>query len=116
MSENSVFRTTYVRKYINVQLKPGFLQRIALCLSKLTKMSDNGDNAHFSGLRSIWRPYFANVNNDKMRAANESYALKMNIIVIFVSKIHILNPRLACVQSIFTNLAYKSNNCLAGDV
>ena len=54
LSENSVFRTTYVSKYdTNVQLKPGFLQRIALCLSKLTKMSDNSNNVHFSGVRFI---------------------------------------------------------------
>ena len=96
LSENFVFRTTYVRKYdMNAQLKPGFLQRIALCL---TKMSDNNNNVHFSGVRFIWRPYFANVNNDKMRAANESNVLKMNIIVIFVSKIHILHSRLAFIQ------------------
>ena len=45
LSENFVFRTTNVRKYdMNVQLKPGFLQRIALCL---TKMSDNNNNVHF---------------------------------------------------------------------
>ena len=76
LSENFVFRTTYVRKYdMNEQLEPGFLQCIALCL---TKMSDNNNNnVHFSGIRFIWRPYFANVNNDKMRAANESNILKM---------------------------------------
>ena len=51
-----------------------------------------------------------------MRAANESYALKMNTIVIVVSKIHILHPRLAFVKGIFTNLAYKSNNCLVSAV
>ena len=96
LSENFVFRTTYIRKYdMNVQLKPGFLQRIALCL---TKMSDNNNNVHFSGVRFIRRPYFANVNIDKMRAANESNVLKMSIIVIFVSKIHILHSRLAFVQ------------------
>ena len=54
LSENSVFRTTYTSKYnINVQLKPGFLQRIALCQSKFTKMSDNSNNVHFSGVRFI---------------------------------------------------------------
>ena len=52
LSENFVFRTTYVRKYdMNEQLKPGFLQRIALCL---TKMSDNNNNnVHFSAVRFI---------------------------------------------------------------
>ena len=80
---------------MNVQLKPGFLQRIALCL---TKMSDNNNNVHFSGIRFIRRPYFANVNIDKVRAANESNVLKMSIIVIFVSKIYILHSRLAFVQ------------------
>ena len=51
LSKNFVLRTTYVRKYdINVQLKPAFLQRIALCL---TKMSDNNNNVHFSGVRFI---------------------------------------------------------------
>ena len=101
LSENSVFRTTYVGKYdINVQLKPGFLQHISLRRSKLTKTNDNSNNVHFSGIRFIWRPYFANVNNDKMRATNESYVkmIKMNAIVIFVSKIHILHSRLAFVQ------------------
>ena len=61
-------------------------------------MSDNSNNVHSSGVTLIWRVYFANVNNDKMRAANESYALKMNIIVIFISRIHILRPRLAFIQ------------------
>ena len=40
LSENSVFWTTYVRKYmydINVQLKPGFFQHIALRRGKLKK-------------------------------------------------------------------------------
>ena len=51
LSENFVFRTIYVRKYdMNVQLKSDFLQRIALCL---TKMSDNNNNIHFSGVRFI---------------------------------------------------------------
>ena len=52
LSQNFVFRTTYVRKYdMNEPLKPGFLQRIALCL---TKMSDNNNNkVHFSGVRFI---------------------------------------------------------------
>ena len=27
LSENSIFRATYIRKYINLQLKPGFLQK-----------------------------------------------------------------------------------------
>ena len=43
-------------------------------------MSDNSNNVHFSGVRFIC---FARAHNGKMRAANESYALKMNIIVIF---------------------------------
>ena len=45
---------TYVRKYdINVQLKPVFLQHIALRRSKLTKMCDNSNNVHSSGVRFI---------------------------------------------------------------
>ena len=39
---------SYVKYDMNVQLKPGFLQRIALCL---TKMSDNNSYVHFSGVR-----------------------------------------------------------------
>ena len=39
-------------------------------------MSDNSNNVHFEGVR------FVRADNGKMRAANESYALKMNIIVI----------------------------------
>ena len=54
-------------------------------------MSDNSNNVHFPGVRFICSPYlaiklgpcFARADNGKMRAANESYALKMNIIVIF---------------------------------
>ena len=54
LSENSVFRTTYVGKYdINVQLKLGFLQHISLHRSKLTKINDNSNNVHFSGIRFI---------------------------------------------------------------
>ena len=50
--------------------------------SKLTKMSDNSNNVHFSGVRFIC---FARADNGKMRAANLSYALKMNIIVILTN-------------------------------
>ena len=53
-------------------------------------MSNNSNNVHFSGERLICSPYltiivprFALVDNDKTRAANESSALKMNIIVTF---------------------------------
>ena len=54
LSKNSIFQTTYIRKYdINVQLKPGFLQLIELRQSKLTEMSDNINNVHFSGVRFI---------------------------------------------------------------
>ena len=53
-------------------------------------MNDNSNNVHFLGVRLICSPYlaikigpsFARVDNGKMRAANESYAPKMNIIVI----------------------------------
>ena len=53
-------------------------------------MSDNINNVHFLGVRFISSPYlslkigpcFAQADNGKMRATNESYALKMNIIVI----------------------------------
>ena len=51
-------------------------------------MSDNGNNVHFSGVRSICSPYLAVksvlASLRLIRALNESYALKMNIIVIFV--------------------------------
>ena len=54
-------------------------------------MSDDSSNVHFSGVKFICSPYlaiksalacFARADNGKMRAANESYALKMNTIVI----------------------------------
>ena len=45
-------------------------------------MSDNSNNVHFSGVRFICSPCFARANTDKIRATNEFYALKMNIIVI----------------------------------
>ena len=52
-------------------------------------MSNNSNNVHFAGERLICNPYliiivprFARADNDKIRAANESSALKMNIIVI----------------------------------
>ena len=55
-------------------------------------MSNNSNNVHFSGERLICNPYliiivprFARADNDKIRAANESSALKMNIIVIFTA-------------------------------
>ena len=56
-------------------------------------MSDNSNNAHFSGVRFICSPYLATKSalasqDGKMRAANESYALKMNIIVIFSAEVH----------------------------
>ena len=44
-------------------------------------MSDNSNIVHFSDVRFIRLPHFASVSNDKMLAANEFYALKMNIIV-----------------------------------
>ena len=51
-------------------------------------MSNNSNNVHFSGKRLTCNPYviiiiprFARADNDKIRAANESSALKMNIIV-----------------------------------
>ena len=45
-------------------------------------MNDNSNNVHFSGVRFICSPYLT--DNGQMRAANESYALKMNIIVILL--------------------------------
>ena len=49
-------------------------------------MSDNSNNVHFSGIRFICSPYLAiKSNNGKMWAANESYALKMNIIVMIIA-------------------------------
>ena len=52
-------------------------------------MSNNSNNVHFSGEGLICNPYliiivsrFAWADNDKIRAANESSALKMTIIVI----------------------------------
>ena len=53
-------------------------------------MSDNSNNVHSVGVRFICSPClaiksalaFARTDNGKMRAANESYALKMNIIII----------------------------------
>ena len=68
----------------------GFLQRIALHGNKLTKISDNSNNVHLSAVRFICSPYlasklsscFAQTDNDKMQATNESYALDMNITAI----------------------------------
>ena len=48
-------------------------------------MSDNGNNVHFSGVRFICShliPWFARADNDKMLASDESYARKINILVI----------------------------------
>ena len=50
-------------------------------------MSDNSNNVHFSGVRFICSPYLAIKSAlaslaIKSALANESYALKMNIIVI----------------------------------
>ena len=57
-------------------------------------MSNNSNNVHFLGERLICSPYltnivprFARADNDKIRAANESSALKMNIIVIIFEAI-----------------------------
>ena len=46
-------------------------------------MSDNSDNAHFSGVRFICSPYFAikSADNGKIGAANESYALKCKLLL-----------------------------------
>ena len=56
-------------------------------------MSNNSNNVHFEGERLICSPYliiivpgFAQADNDKIRATNESSALKMNIIVILIRK------------------------------
>ena len=59
-------------------------------LNKLTKMSDNSNNVHFSGVRFICSPYLAIKSAlaslgpimARCGPANESYSLKMNIIVI----------------------------------
>ena len=58
-------------------------------------MSDNSNNVHFSGVRSFAAltfaikigPCSARADNGKMPAANESYALKMNTIVIVVNSV-----------------------------
>ena len=55
-------------------------------------MSDNSNNVRFSGLKFICSPYLAIKSalaslgpiSGKIRAANEYYALKMNIIVILL--------------------------------
>ena len=56
-------------------------------------MSDNSTNVHFSGVRFICTSYltikwvlapFGSIYNGKIWAANESYALKINIIVILL--------------------------------
>ena len=74
------YRTTSVR---NIQISD-CVHTVKTIVSynastKLTKMSDNSINLHFSGVRFIC---FARADNGKMRAENESYALKMNIIII----------------------------------
>ena len=66
-------------------------------------MSDNSNNVHFSGVRFICSPYLAIksalADNRKMRAANECYALKMNIIVIFLTIHYIFClPALLCAE------------------
>ena len=51
-------------------------------------MNDNSNNVHFSGVRCIYPAIKSTLAleplayNSKMRAANKSYALEMNIIVI----------------------------------
>ena len=78
-----------------------------------------------SGVRLICSPYsaiksapcFARADNGKMRAANESYTLKMNIIVILV---HIFKaktfPLYSCLASssrLFNEVdQYEQNNSL----
>ena len=57
-------------------------------------MSDNSNNVHFSGVRFICSPYLAiklalaslGLIMARCGAANESYALKMNIIGILSTK------------------------------
>ena len=44
---------------INVQLKPWFLTMYYIKLDQAYKMSDNGNDAHFSGVRFICIPNFA---------------------------------------------------------
>ena len=70
---------------VTVQLKPCLLtvDRI-VSWTCLTKISDNSNNALFFECRINFQPLscqyidscFARADNDKMRAANESYALK----------------------------------------
>ena len=45
-------------------------------------MSNNSNNVHFPGKRLMCNPYLIIIDNDKIRAANESSAHKMNIIVV----------------------------------
>ena len=52
-------------------------------------MSNNSNNFHFSGESLICNPYvivivtrFVRADNDKIRAAAESSALKMNIVIL----------------------------------
>ena len=70
MSENSVFRTTYIHEQtVKTMIS---LKCIVLSWSKPTKISDNSNNVHFSDVRFICSPYLAfKADNDKMRAANE---------------------------------------------
>ena len=57
-------------------------------------MSDNSNNVHFSGVRCICSPYLAIKSAlaslgpiiARCRAANEFYALKMNLIVILENR------------------------------
>ena len=76
-------------------------------------MSNNSNNVHFSGERLICNPYliiivprFARADNDKIRAANESFALKMNIIVI----LDCLNCKTEVFLRLFTSVFTKQNN------
>ena len=65
--------------YINVQsLSHGFLQ----CWSNVTKMSDNRNDVHFSGVRLIFSLYLASL---RPIITNETYALKTNIIGIILA-------------------------------
>ena len=69
-------------------------------------MSNNSNNVHFSGERLICNPYliiiiprFARADYDKIRAANESSALEMNIIVILTLNIYVKKEKVELENS-----------------
>ena len=94
-SDNQCPKISYFGLFtcINVKLKSRFLTTHcnALNWNKHTKMSDNSIDVHFSSAGSICSTYFAIKSvlashaPIMMRAANECYAVKMNMIVLLPS-------------------------------